>query len=192
MDANSIERALRAVGELLATDGERCAIVVTGGATMNLLGIVERATSDVDVIARAVPDAGDGIRLRRAEPFPPPLARAIRTVARDMGLDPDWMNAMAGKQWSQGMPPGIPEDLQWRTYGDGLDVALAGRRSLVALKLFAAVDQGMRSVHMQDLRALAPSEPEMVEARAWVLTQDAAEHWPGLVEQAIDHARRHR
>jgi len=192
MDTRSIERALAAVGELLAADGERYAIIVTGGATLNLLGIVDRATSDVDVIARASRDETGMLHLRQAEPFPAPLDRAIRTVARDLDLDEDWMNAVAGRQWSQGLPPGIPDDLQWRTYGGGLEVGLAGRRSLIALKLFAAVDRGPQSVHSQDLLELDPSDEEMADVRDWVLTQDAGQRWPDLVEQAMKYAKRHR
>lgn len=101
MDAQAIERALAAVGELLAADGEAYAIVVTGGATLNLLGIVDRATSDVDVIAQASRDETGMLHLRQAEPFPAPLGRAIRTVARDLDLDEDWMNAVAAMKYAK-------------------------------------------------------------------------------------------
>ena len=46
-----IERALHALGELLALDGIEFGVIVLGGAALNLLGIVERATRDVDVLA---------------------------------------------------------------------------------------------------------------------------------------------
>ncbi|MFP3948181.1 MAG: hypothetical protein ACLFWG_05575, partial [Longimicrobiales bacterium] len=74
LDPDRIRRALSAVGELLEADGERIAVVVTGGATLNLLGILERTTTDVDVIARAEPDEEGSFRLREAEPFPPVLS----------------------------------------------------------------------------------------------------------------------
>ena len=50
--AKELEAALRALGELLAAADEPAAVVVVGGATLNLLGVVRRATNDVDVIAR--------------------------------------------------------------------------------------------------------------------------------------------
>lgn len=84
-----IEIALAAVGQLLHTVGERVSIVVVGGATMNLLGIVRRSTRDVDVIARAYRDEEGRLHLVQAEPFPPSLQVAIRTVARDFGLPQD-------------------------------------------------------------------------------------------------------
>lgn len=51
--ADQIEPALRAVGELLQLEGHEFAIVVVGGTSLNLLGLVNRVTTDVDVIAFA-------------------------------------------------------------------------------------------------------------------------------------------
>jgi hypothetical protein len=65
-----IEAALGAVGDLIGADGEEVSIVVVGGATMNLLGLVQRSTSDVDVIARAHRDEDGALHLSPAEPFP--------------------------------------------------------------------------------------------------------------------------
>ncbi len=48
-----IEELLTAVGELLRAEGNRCSIVVVGGASLNLLGFLERNTKDFDVVARA-------------------------------------------------------------------------------------------------------------------------------------------
>jgi hypothetical protein len=43
--------AIRAVGELLAAEGEAVGIVVVGGAALVLGGTVSRLTEDVDIIA---------------------------------------------------------------------------------------------------------------------------------------------
>lgn len=48
-----IEQALRRVGQLLDSDGHGYAIVILGGAALNLLGIIDRPTSDVDILAFA-------------------------------------------------------------------------------------------------------------------------------------------
>ena len=72
LDTGRIRSALRAVGELLAAEGERIRIVVVGGAAMNLRGWVHRTTSDVDVIARANPE-DTSLRLIEPEPFPEAL-----------------------------------------------------------------------------------------------------------------------
>lgn len=191
MSATNIESALTAVGDLLAADRAPVDVVVVGGATLNLLGIVSRTTRDVDVIAQAYRDGSGTLTLAHAEPFPRALEQAIATVARDLGLEDDWMNAAVGKQWSQGLPPGIEHDLEWRRYG-ALRVGLVGRSTLVALKLFAAVDQGPRSVHMQDLAILAPGDEELGRAAEWVATQDGSPLFPQLIQQAVEHVRQLR
>lgn len=186
-----IEEALHAAGDLLRAAGEQVSVVVVGGATLNLLGIVRRSTSDVDVIARAFVDSSGVLRLIQAEPFPASLQTAIRTVARDFGLPEIWMNAAVGAQWVHGLPPWILEDLTWRAYGN-LQVGLVGRRTLVALKLFAAVDSGPRSVHLQDLLAIVPTDTELEESRNWVATQDANEAFPSMIDGVIEYVRGHR
>lgn len=188
---NAIEEALTALGEQLASQGVRAAIVVVGGATLNVLKIVSRSTSDVDVIAQAHPAGSGKWHLIQAEPFPEPLQVAIRTVARDLGLADDWMNAAVGSQWAHGLPPGIQDDIVWRTYG-ALDVGFVGRRTLIALKLFAAVDLGPGSVHMHDLLQLAPTDDELHEAGRWVETQDALPTFPTQVREAIAYVQRAR
>jgi hypothetical protein len=185
-----LEGALAALGEILAAEGNRLAIVVVGGATMNLLGIIRRSTSDIDVIARAHRDETGALRIVPPEPFPPELRQAIRTVARDLGLADEWMNAVVGAQWALGLPPDITEDITWRNYGGGLDVGLVGRRTLIALKLFAAADGAPGSVHVQDLVALQPTPAELASAVEWVRTQDEAPEWTSLVEEVCRHVER--
>jgi hypothetical protein len=192
VDAGELGAALRAVGELLDADEEYAAVVVVGGATLNLLGLVQRATSDVDVIARAFRTSSGELRLEQATPFPPALVRAIRTVARDFGLGDDWMNAVIGSLWLQGLPPGLAEDTTWQNFGRGLDVGLVGRHTLIYLKLFASVDQGARSVHAQDLVLLNPSDEELKVAADWVRTQDAAPEWGSLLNEILEHVEQRR
>lgn len=186
-----IEEALAAVGDLLQVADERASIVVVGGATLILLGIVQRATSDVAVIAHAYRDAAGRIRLEQAETFPQSLAEAVRVVARDFNLPADWMNTEVGRQWLQGLPPSILDDISWRSYGH-LQVGLVGRRTLIALKLFAAVDTGPRSVHIQDLCALGPTDAELEEAIGWVATQDSYESFGKLITDVVQYVQHNR
>jgi len=74
--AGAIDQALAAVGDLLAARGARIAVIIVGGAALNLLGIVSRSTGDVDVIALADRDAEGRLKLRNAEPFPAELQEA--------------------------------------------------------------------------------------------------------------------
>jgi len=54
-NSTDVERALDAVGQILQAEGAKFAIIVIGGAALQLLGVVDRATRDVDVVALAEP-----------------------------------------------------------------------------------------------------------------------------------------
>jgi hypothetical protein len=115
--SSHIDEALGKVGQLLAYEGHIYAIVVLGGAALNLLRIAERPTNDVDILAFARPGGGTPHELRAPpEPMPEPLMRAARAVARDMGLEEDWLNAGPALQWRAGLPPGLPRRVHWRQY----------------------------------------------------------------------------
>lgn len=189
LGSEELANVFSAVGDLLEAQGARVGIVVVGGASLNLLGIVERTTGDVDVIATVhSPEGESEAVLAPPDPMPEPLADAIRTVARDFDLPSDWMNTEIGAQWELSPPPHLEEDLTWREFG-GLRVGLAGRRTLIALKLFAAVDQGPESVHYQDLVALEPTEEELEEAAEWVRTQDVSPVFADMIDQVIRHVQ---
>ena len=181
----AIESALSLVGERLAHADEPCAIVVLGGAAMNLLGIVDRPTIDVDVLARSDPSGA----IHPPDPLPLALRRAIAAVARDQGLLEDWMNTTAAGQWRFGLPPDLVERLEWRTFGS-LRVGLVGRRDLVCFKLYASADQtGPDSVHVRDLLALGPSDEELEWAGEWVRAQDRSPPFQNALAKVIDYVR---
>jgi hypothetical protein len=45
----------------------------------------------------------------------------------------------------------------------------------VALKLYAAADQGPHSKHFEDLRKLTPTRDELVAGARWAVTHDPSE-----------------
>src|SRR5215208_5095338 len=178
--AGDIRAALARVAEQLAIDGERYAVVILGGAALNLLGIVQRSTSDVDILAFAVgfPGARNPALREPPQPIPLALGRALAAVARDMGLDPHWMNTGPSLQWHQGLPV-------------GLDVGVVSRADLIFFKLYAAADDATtRSVHYKDLLALAPTAEELDAAAAWVRPQNASPEFHEILDQLMVHVRR--
>jgi len=190
----NIDTALSRVAELLAFAGEHYAVAVLGGAALVLLGIVDRATSDVDILAFAKSDSPQPDLREPPEPFPEPLRRAIDTVARDMSLEERWMNAGPALQWKQGLPPGIAARVQWRHYGPavlpelGLDIGLVSRYDLVFFKLYATVDHATtRSVHYKDLLALSPTHEELIAAASWVRQQNASPEFGEILDQVVSH-----
>jgi|SRR5215208_3773234 len=186
-----IEQALQRVGELLAAEGHAFAIVILGGAALNLLRLVERSTTDVDILAFARPtDERPGELQKPPEPLPDALRDAARIVARDMGLDEGWLNTGPALQWRAGLPPGLGRRVHWRRFA-ALWVGAVDRYDLIFFKLFAAADSaGPRSVHYRDLLALAPNAEEIDAAADWVATQDASPDFSRVLAGVVDHVRR--
>lgn len=188
--STEIEKALQAVGELLTAEGRTIGIVVVGGAALNLLGVVERTTRDVDVLALAAPSESDWPMLvEPPEQLPDWLQRATREVGRDMDLMSDWLNTGPALQWRQGLPPGLDTRVAWRQFS-GLAVGIASRYDLIFLKLYAAADSdGPESVHYQDLLRLQPTGAELEAAAEWVRAQDTSPDFAKILDQVLSHAR---
>jgi uncharacterized nucleotidyltransferase DUF6036 len=169
----------RALGEQLRALGRRQEIVVIGGSALTALGLVSRATRDVDLVAIAE----DG-ELRSADPLPEALREARDRVARDFDLDPNWLNAGATDLLKWGLPEGFIARIVARRYGDALTVHFASRFDQIHFKLFAMVDQaGVR--HEADLRALHPSGQELIAAARWSMTQDPSPGYRMVLKEAL-------
>lgn len=80
----------------------------------------------------------------------------------------------------QGAPDGLLGRLERRDFG-GLVVWLADRVDMICFKLFAAVDQGVRSRHLQDLRELEPTRDELLLAARWTRTHDSSVGYRSLL-----------
>ena len=193
-NGDDIREALTRVGQLLAAEGKEYAIVVLGGAALDLLEIVRRDTSDVDILAFAEPRPEKPPAVatigRPPEPMPEALRRAAQIVAEELDLDEHWLNTGPALQWRAGLPPGLEARVMWELYGS-LWVGLVHRYDLVFFKLFAATDStGPRSVHYQDLIALKPSATELSDAVRWVETQDASPDFARILQQVVSHVRK--
>jgi hypothetical protein len=176
------EHLLSALGEQLAAAGERFELVVVGGSGLLALGEIERSTRDVDLVALR-----NGEELGSAQPLPGPLRRAAERVARDFGLDETWLNGGPTSLLDFGLPEGFLERLDSRSYGDALVVHFASRYDQIHFKLHAMVDEGGPGKHEQDLRAVAPSEAELLAAARWSRTHDPSETYRVTLLQALHH-----
>lgn len=76
--------ALAALGELLDARGLHYELVLVGGASLLLRGVITRPTKDVDVLG--VREASGGVA--RLEALPEALARAVADVGLAFGLAP--------------------------------------------------------------------------------------------------------
>jgi hypothetical protein len=186
-EIGSTDALFSALGEQLAAAGERYELVVIGGSGLLALGLIERATRDVDIVALR-----SGERLDRAEPMPAALQIARDRVARDFSLPSSWLNAGPTDLLDFGLPDGFIERLARRDYGGGLSVFLASRYDQIHFKLYALVDRGPGK-HEQDLRAMDPTDAELLAAARWTRTHDPSEGYLQLLDHTltyleVDHA----
>ena len=175
------ERLLSALGEQLVALGQRYELVVIGGSGLLALGLIERSTRDVDLLALR---SGDG--LDSARPLPASLEAARDRVARDFSLPNDWLNPGPTDLLELGLPDGFIDRLERRDYGDGLTVYLASRYDQIHLKLYALVDQGPGK-HEVDLRALSPTEAELLAAAHWSRSHDPSEGFEDVLREVLAH-----
>lgn len=177
----ALDGILTALGEQLGAQGAPQEIVVIGGSALLALGLVHRATRDVDVLAIAA----DG-QLRGADPLPEPLREARDRVARDFGLPEDWLNPGPTELLRWGLPKDFWSRTVTRHYGNALTVHFAGRFDQIHFKLYATVDQG-GGRHEADLRALAPTRDELAAAARWSMTQDPSPGYRMVLVDALHH-----
>jgi len=177
-----LETALRALGELLEARELHYEVVLIGGGNLILRGLVTRPTTkDLDLLGEWT---ADGIKPMR--PMPEPLRIAVVDVARTYGLASDWVNLGPQSLLDLGLPDGFLGRLERHDYG-GIVTWLADRVDMVCFKLYAAVDRGPRSRHLQDLRELSPSRDELLAAARWSVTHDPSPGYRSLLVDTLRH-----
>ena len=169
MQAAELSEALTLLGSDLHRHGLEYELVAVGGSALLLLGVISRPTRDVDIVAFV--ENGSYVK---ADPFPRDLAEAVRVVGTALGIGAEWLNAGPAMLMDLGLPSGFSKRVVTREFG-GLKLHLASRSDLIALKLYAATDQGINSRHFEDLNALKPSRAELMEGAKWTRSQDPSE-----------------
>ena len=162
---------------LLAERGLSLEAVLTGGAALALLGIINRETRDCDLL----------------EPeLTPELQEAAQQFAAeqcDKGyfLQADWLN-----NGPAALVPLLPEG--WRSrlqpvyQGKAVRLWALGRPELLLTKLWALCD---RALDLGDCLALRPDPEELTWAEAWIAPQNLNPDWPRHVRSTLqDLARR--
>jgi len=177
--SESFEGPLGGLGELLRDRGLRYELLAIGGGALQLLGLITRPTRDIDVIG-LVADA-DVVSMGT---LPGPLQQAVEDTATVFRLPATWFNAGPRSLTDLGLPKGILARAHRREWG-GLVLHIADRRDQIFFKLYAAVDQGPRSKHFDDLRRLKPSSAELRAAGAWARSHDPSEAFNTELQGAL-------
>jgi hypothetical protein len=115
--------------------------------------------------------------------LPDAVSAAAATVARDLGLKHDWLNAGPTSLLIHGLPDGFADRMTSRDFGDALRVSFASRVDQVFLKLYAAADR-REPRDFDDLRRLAPTPEELQAAARWARTHNM----PGPFDDAMARA----
>lgn len=178
-DRDQADRLLSALGEQLEAHGSLVELVVIGGSALLAIGLIARATRDIDVVALLGPGG-----LSDPRPLPEPVAAARDRVAGDFGLPANWLNVGPAHLLDLGLPEGFVSRLEARDYGPALRVHFASRFDQIHFKLYAMAD-GMAGKHEADLRDLDPTRDELLTAARWTLTHDPSEGFRSLLVQAL-------
>lgn len=180
-NSEETDHLLSALGEQLAALRQRFELVVIGGSGLLALGLIERSTRDVDLLALRA-----GKELGSAKPLPAVLEAARDQVARDFSLPADWLNPGPTDLLEFGLPEGFIDRLEHRDYGDYLTAYFASRYDQIHFKLYALVDQGPGK-HEADLRALSPTEEELLAAARWSTSHDPSDGYAQLLRDVLIH-----
>ena len=181
MAENELNEALELLGTLLEdSDVGSISLVVAGGSALVAQKLISRRTHDVDVIAMEWGEV-------RAYPLPESLKAAAARVARELNLDPNWLNSSISMFLGRDQ---LPEWLWWsldtRTYGKSLSVSFIKREGLVLLKLYAAIDRD-EARDLADLLALTPTEDEVQRHLTWILGEILGQTTHPKLEAVLNH-----
>jgi Nucleotidyltransferase of unknown function (DUF6036) len=177
----AVERVLEALGEQLAATGDSYELVVIGGSGLLMLGAIDRATRDIDLVALR-----SGSALTVPDPLPDALREARDRIARDFSLPLNWLNSGPASLLDLGLPEGFLDRVESRDFGDHLTVHFASRFDPVHFKLYASVDAGPGK-HSQDLEALVPTPEELLQAARWTRTHDPSPGFEEVLRRVLAH-----
>ena len=160
----ALEEALGILGAILEDRRTPYELLAIGGSSLLLLGLIDRPTGDLDIIALLE----SGI-FRKLDQLPEPLSTAAEQVAAAVGLAENWLNTGPASLMDFGLPKGWEGRVVTRQYG-GLSLNLPAREDQICLKLY--VDRGPNDKHFEDLMNLDPTENDLIFAARWTVTQD--------------------
>ncbi|MFA6930672.1 MAG: DUF6036 family nucleotidyltransferase [Lentisphaeria bacterium] len=158
IDQLKLAESLRLLNEqLLLMDAPSTELVVCGGSALIATGLVQRTTRDIDILAFM-----EANELKDSEPLPYYLLRAAANVARTLELPEDWLNNGPAMQFRMGLPAGFQKRLHTIVVGEKLTMHYIDRYDQIFFKTYASADRG--GYHVSDLRAINPSDEELIAA----------------------------
>lgn len=161
--------ALKSFDKYLEKEDLAFSATVIGATALIVMGIVDRATADVDCLAPIIPADIKEASQRFAKSYKGP----------DGPLHADWLNN-GPESLIRDLPKGWEQRVNILFKGRRLKLTTLSRLDLLRSKLFAYCD---RQQDLEDCIALRPTAAELSECLGWVEERDANPGWP-------DHVRR--
>lgn len=184
-EKHEIESVLSALSEQLAElRTESFAVLVCGGAALDVLGYINRTTKDVDVVAIVEEDRNGNLVLKKPATFEPAVIEAARKVQRDFALADNWLNLGPASMVDLGLPDGLLQRVETRKYGKCLTVHYLSRYDQIHFKLYAVADQAVGK-HLDDLLSLRPGAPEIEAAARRCLTHDPSTAFRAILKDCL-------
>ena len=185
---SGIEKALKQLNAKMVYAGlEPLELVSCGGASLNLMGLVSRSTSDVDILCAAQVEAKGEVRLLPGTALPIRFAELVAEVGHELGLREEWLNFGPAPLLDFGLPPGLETRLKRKSYGRCLALHVISRLDQIHLKLYATMDPKTRiETHLGDLMDLEPTTAEAQAAVDWLLHRKTSADFRGKLRQVLD------
>jgi hypothetical protein len=160
-------------------------VVVCGGAALIAVGLVARATQDVDIVALLRANQGK-IEILEEKTLPADVQRLVAEIGVELGIRKDWLNFDASPLIAFGFPPDMIMRLIKKSYGACLTVYFISRFDQVHFKIYAAMDPKDGTRHLGDLLDLKPREDEVKAAISWLLGRKASPEFKAALCQVLD------
>jgi len=185
LNKEKLDEALTLLNNRLELAGsEPVNLVVCGGSALIFIDVIDRTTKDVDVLGIMIDQTGTAKILETPDPLPETLKEAASQVAKDLGLEENWLNTGPKDLLKYGLPEGCMERLRKKKYGRLLTIYFVGRLDQIHFKLYASVDSGPGR-HVDDLLALQPTEGEMEKSARWAMTHDPSENFRTVLKDML-------
>jgi len=117
-------------------------VAVCGGSALIAVGLVARATKDVDVIALLRVNQIN-VEVLADKSLPTDVEGLVAEIGIELGIRKDWFNFDASPLIAFGFPPDMTTRFIKKSYGACLTVYFISRFDQVHFKMFAAMDPGM-------------------------------------------------
>ncbi len=184
-DESKDEILVRLNRKMAYAEVEPLNVAVCGGAALIAVGLVTRATQDVDVIALLRTNQVN-VEVLDDKILPADVERLVAEIGIELGIRKDWLNFEASPLIAFGFPPDMTRRLIKKSYGICLTVYFISRFDQVHFKIYAAMDPKSGTRHLSDLLDLKPQEDEVRAAISWLLERKASLEFKAALCQVLE------